>query len=51
MKFDLKTQRYVDWKVHNVTHIKNGYGYRVVLFYMDGTEVVQQKSGFSTKKE
>ena len=50
MKFDLKTQRYVDWKVHNVTHIKNGYGYRVVLFYMDGTEVVQQKSGFSTKK-
>ncbi len=50
MEFDLKMQQYVDWKVYNVTKIKSRYGYRVVLFYMDGTEMAQQKSGFATKK-
>ncbi len=39
MEFDLKMQQYVDWKVYNVTKIKSGYGYRVVLSYMDGTEM------------
>ncbi len=47
MEFDLKMQQYVDWKVYNVTKIKSRYGYRVVLFYMDGTEMAQQKSGFA----
>lgn len=50
MGFDLKMQQYVDWKIYNVTKIKNGFGYRVVLIYMDGTKISQQKSGFSTKK-
>lgn len=50
MEFDLKLQQFVDWKVYNVTPIKNKFGYRVVLMYADGTKMPQQKSGFSTKK-
>ena len=49
-RFDLTMQKYIDWKIYNVTKIKNGYGYRVVLCYMDGSEISQQKSGFSTMK-
>lgn len=51
MDFDLKLENYVDWKVYNVTKIKKGFGYRIVLIYSDGTEKVQQRSGFKTKKE
>ena len=50
MKFDLHTQRYVDWKVYNVTSIKNKYGFRVKLIYADGTSTIQQKSGYTSKK-
>ena len=50
MEFDLKLQQFVDWKVYNVTPIKNKFGYRVVLIYADGTKMPQQKSGFATKK-
>lgn len=50
MGFNLKMQQYVDWKIYNVTKIKNGFGYRVVLSYVDGTKISQQKSGFATKK-
>lgn len=50
MEFDLKLQQFVDWKVYNVTPIKNKFGYRVVLIYADGTKIPQQKSGFATKK-
>lgn len=49
MKLDLKLQNYVAWKVKNVMKIKEGYGYRVILTYADGSEVVQQKGGFETK--
>ena len=50
MKFDLHTQRYVDWKVYNVTTIKNKYGFRVKLIYADGTSTSQQKGGYTSKK-
>lgn len=43
--------QYVEWKVKTVMHIKNNYGFRVVLIMSDGTERVQQKSGFKTKSE
>lgn len=46
----MKLQQFVDWKVYNVTPIKNKFGYRVVLIYADGTKMPQQKSGFPTKK-
>ena len=47
---ELHTQRYVDWKVYNVTPIKNKYGFRVKLIYADGTSTIQQKSGYTSKK-
>lgn len=42
---------YVDFSVYSVTTIKNGYGYRVVLKYADGTKKTQQKSGYKSKRE
>lgn len=43
--------QYVEWKVKTIMHIKNTYGFRVVLIMSDGSERVQQKSGFKTKSE
>lgn len=51
MKINLEMKNYIDFKVLGVTHIKGLFGYRVVLIYMDGSQVVQQKSGFKTKKQ
>ncbi len=48
---DLSMQNYIDWFVKPVMKIKNAYGYRVILKYMDGSEKTQQKAGFPTKKE
>jgi len=51
MKLDLNLQRYVEWEVSNVMLIKEKFGYRVFLKYMDGTVRPQQKAGFPTEKE
>lgn len=51
MLIDLKLQNYVDWHVKPVMKIKGCYGYRVILKYQDGSEKVQQKSGFQTARE
>ncbi|MDO4321257.1 MAG: site-specific integrase [Lachnospiraceae bacterium] len=51
MKLDLNLQRYVEWEVSNVMPIKERFGYRVFLKYMDGTVRPQQKAGFLTEKE
>lgn len=48
---DKKLAQYIDWEVKPVMHIKDGFGYRIYLKYMDGQEKVQQKSGFRTQKE
>ncbi len=50
---ELKRQNYVDWEVKPVLKLldRNNYAYRVVLKFQDGTQQVQQKSGFRTKKE
>jgi len=45
------TGQYVKWNVYNVTTIKKKYGFRVKLTFSDGSDTVQQKSGFSTKRE
>lgn len=44
-------QNYVDFHVKPVMVIKNGYGYRVILKYMDGSERVQQKAGFTKERD
>lgn len=51
MKLDLQLQRYVEWKVSKVMSIKDRFGYRVFLIYMDGLRRTQQKAGFKTEKE
>lgn len=50
---ELKAQNYVDWNVKSVIKLldRNNYAYRVILKFADGTQQVQQKSGFKTKKE
>lgn len=50
---NLKLQNYIDWDVKSVFKLpdRNNYAYRVVLKYQDGTQQIQQKSGFQTKKE
>lgn len=50
---ELKQQNYVDWDVKDVFKLleRNNYAYRVVLKFQDGTQQIQQKSGFQTKKE
>lgn len=42
---------YIDWKISGVMILKNSFGYRVTLILPDGTEKVQQKSGFTTAKD
>ena len=44
-------QNYTDYMVKAVHPVKNGYGFRIVLKYEDGTEKTQQRAGFSSKKE
>lgn len=42
---------YIDWKVSGIMNLRNSFGYRVTLTLPDGTEKVQQKSGFATAKD
>lgn len=46
---EINKKQYVEWKVKPVMSIKNSYGFRIVLIMSDGTEKIQQKSGFATK--
>lgn len=43
--------RYTEYKVKNVQLIKGHYGFRVILFYEDGSSKTQQHAGFSTKQD
>ncbi len=45
----LKPIRYIDYKIYNVTKIKNKYGFRIVLTLDDNTERTVQHSGFDKK--
>lgn len=38
MLYDTGIQRYVNWEVNNVIQIKNKYGFRIILYYLDGTK-------------
>ena len=49
MSLKLRNDTYIDWTVYSVTKIKEKYGLRIKLEYKDET-IIQQKSGFSTKK-
>ena len=47
----IEKDTYNDWKVLSITKIKNKYGFRVALNYGDGKKVIQQKSGYQTRRE
>ena len=51
MAFELNKKQYVDYTVYSVTKIKEKYGFRIKLIYDDGTSDIQQKSGYTTKKD
>lgn len=48
---DLSLQNFVDYYVKPVMKIKNGYGYRVILKYQDGSEKSNRKQGFILKRK
>ena len=48
---EINNSRYIDFKVYEVTKIKDKYGFRVKLIYEDGSEIVQQKAGFNSQRE
>lgn len=48
---DINNSRYIDFKVYEVTKIKDKYGFRVKLIFDDGSEIVQQKAGFNSQRE
>ena len=47
---ELRTIRYIDYKIRNVTKIKNKYGFRVVLILEDKSEKVVQHAGYAKKE-
>ena len=49
LNLDLKN--YVEWRVSQVMPVRLGFGYRIFLKYLDGSEKPYQKSGFKTEKE
>ena len=49
MAVELKPIRYIDYKIYNVTKIKNKYGFRILLALDDNTERTVQHSGFDKK--
>ena len=48
---NLKDNNFIDFKVYNITRIKNKYGYRINLVFPDGSNTCIQKSGYKTKRE
>lgn len=49
MAVELKPINYIDYKVYNVTKIKNKYGFRVILTLDDMAKKTLQHSGFEKK--
>lgn len=49
MAIELKPIKYIDYKVYNVTSIKNKYGFRVILTLEDNSQRPVQHSGFLKK--
>lgn len=42
---------YVDYKLYSVIKLKDKYGFRLKLFFNDGTDMIQQIGGFLKKKD
>lgn len=51
MAVELKPVRYIDYKIYNVTRIKNKYGFRLILYLDDNSTRTVQHSGFDKKEK
>ncbi len=51
MAVELKPVRYIDYKIYNVTKIKNKYGFRIILYLDDNSTRTVQHSGFEKKEK
>ena len=51
MGIELKSIKYIDYKIHNVFKIKNKYGFRVFLTLEDNTIRPVQHSGYEKKTD
>lgn len=52
MKYNIfEPKKYINWKIYNVTSMKKRYGFRMILYFEDGSDLTQQIGGFKTKKE
>lgn len=47
----IEPKKYVNWKVYNVTPLRNKYGFRMIIYLEDGSNITKQIGGFKTKKE
>ena len=47
----MNNKTYIKWKVYSVTTIKKGYGFRIKIFFDDGTDTIIQKSGFKKRSD
>ena len=47
----MERKAYTEFKVGEVIRLKNRYGYRVTLKFQDGSEIIQQKGGFTKEKD
>lgn len=48
---DLRLENYIGYDIKPVMPIKEGFGFRIVLKYEDGSEKIQQRAGFKSKGE
>lgn len=48
---ELFRKTYIDYKLYSVIKLKDKYGFRVKLFFNDGTEDTTQIGGFTKKSE
>ena len=47
---ELYLENYIDYTVRPVMPIGDGFGFRIILKYEDGSEKVKQRSGFKSKR-
>lgn len=51
MNIDMNLQNYIDCEVKNVFPIKNKFGYRVILKYIDGSKKFSRNQVLIQKKK
>lgn len=42
---------YIDFKISKVIQMKGKYGFRIILFFADGTNQIRQIGGYEKRKD